>query len=190
MALVKSIAFVDGENLTIRYQSLLKDGRKPRQDTVHIPDIFVWQPEIGRPIIDTDMIRINYYTSMVGDDDAIASTRETIAAQKYDGQGDYYGYCQLYPRVYKKPRKSTKSRLVDINITIDVMRHANTDAVDVVYLFSGDGDFVELVEEVGRSGKKICVAAFSSGLDPRLRVVADRFILLDDLYFAPAPGPA
>jgi hypothetical protein len=29
------------------------------------------------------------------------------------------------------------------------------------------------------------VAAFSSGLDPRLRVVADRFFFLDDFYFEP-----
>jgi uncharacterized LabA/DUF88 family protein len=74
-------------------------------------------------------------------------------------------------------------------ITIDVMRHSYTDAVDVVYLFSGDGDFVELVKDAGRGGKRVCVAAFSSGLDPRLRLVADRFALLDDLYFEPHPVP-
>ena len=72
-----------------------------------------------------------------------------------------------------------------MNIAIDVTRHAYTDSVDVVYLFSGDGDFVNLVEDAGRSGKRICVAAFSSGLDQRLPVVADRFILLDDFYFEP-----
>jgi uncharacterized LabA/DUF88 family protein len=189
MALVKSIAFVDGENLAIRYQTLVEAGRKPLPGTIHIPDVFVWHPQIGRPAIDTDIIRINYYTSMVGDDDALTDVRETIAAVRYHGYRDYYGPCQLHPRVYKKAKKSTKSRLVDINITIDVMRHAYTDAVDVVYLFSGDGDFVELVEDVGRGGKRICVAAFSSGLDPRLRVVADRFVLLDDLFFEPVPTP-
>lgn len=192
MALVKSIAFVDGENLTMRYQALLKEGRKPSQAVVHLPDVFVWQSNIGRAVIDTDMIRINYYTSMVGDEDAVTATKAAIAAQRYYGFGDLYGPCQLHPRVYKKPQKSTKSRLVDINITIDMMRHAYTGAVDVAYLFSGDGDFVELVEDIGRSGKRVCVAAFSSGLDPRLRVVADRFFLLDDLYFDPvtpvAPG--
>lgn len=82
---------------------------------------------------------------------------------------------------------------LDINITIDVMRHAYTDAVDVVYLLSGDGDFVELVSEVARSGKKVCLGALSSGLEPRLRYAVDRFILLDDLFFHPvqeaAPSP-
>jgi uncharacterized LabA/DUF88 family protein len=191
MALVKSVIFVDGENLTMRYQALAGAGRKPKSDVVHIPDVFVWHPGINmnRAVIDTDIIRINYYTSKIGDDAAITATRECIARQRYYGRGDLYGPCQLHPRVYKKPLKSTKSRLVDINITIDMMRHAYTDAVDVVYLFSGDGDFVELVEDIGRSGKRVCVAAFSSGLDPRLPVVADRFFLLDDLYFDPIPAP-
>jgi uncharacterized LabA/DUF88 family protein len=187
MALVKSIVFVDGENLTFRFQAMKAQGRIPIPAVQHEPDVFVWAPPfLGyEKIIDTDIIRINYYTSKVGDDNAVTAAREMIAAQRYWMHGDLYGRCQLHPRVFKKPQKSQKSRLVDINITIDVMRHAFTDAVDVVYLFSGDGDFVDLIEEVGRSGKRICVAAFSSGLDPRLRVMADRFVLLDDFYFAP-----
>ncbi len=190
MALVKSILFVDGENLAMRYQALVESGRQPKPSVIHIPDVFVWQHALGSAVINTDVLRVNYYTSMVGDDDAVAATKDLISAQRYFGHGDYYGQCQLYPRVYKKPKKSTKSRLVDINITIDVMRHAYTNAVDVVYLFSGDGDFIHLIEEVARSGKKICVSAFSSGLEPRLRAVADRFTLLDEYYFEPLPAPA
>ena len=129
------------------------------------------------------------YTSKVGDDDSVAALREKIACNWHHMAGDFFGPCQIHPRVYKKAQKSKKSRLVDINIVIDVMRHASMDAVDVVYLFSGDGDFVDLVEEVGRSGKRICVAAFSSGLDPRMRVMPDRFTLLDPLYFQPDPPP-
>ena len=185
MALVKSIAFVDGENLTLRYQALIREGRQPKPGTAHIPDVFVWQPNISRLVINTDIIRISYYTSMVGDDDALAATKKSIASNYYSMAGDFYGPCQLHPRVYKKLNKSTKSRLVDINIAIDVTRHAYNNSVDVVYLFSGDGDFVNLVEDAGRSGKRICVAAFSSGLDQRLPVVADRFFVLDDLYFEP-----
>lgn len=120
---------------------------------------------------------------MVGDDVRLAKAKKDIATVSYDGNGDYYGPCQLTPRVFKKSNQSHKSRLVDINIAIDIMRHAYTGAIDVVYLFSGDGDFSELVEEVARSGKRICVAAFSSGLDSSLPVMADRFYDLDQLYF-------
>jgi uncharacterized LabA/DUF88 family protein len=171
----------------MRYQALLASGRTPRTSVKHCPDVYVWASDLGqRDVIDTDLIRINYYTSMVGDDDAVAKVRDEISALRYNMHGDFYGPCQLYPRVYKKPKKSTKSRLVNINITIDVMRHSYANAVDVVYLFSGDGDFVNLVEEVTRSGKKVCLAAFSSGLEPRLVSSVDRFVLLDDFYFEPA----
>ncbi len=187
MALVRSILFVDGENLPMRYQALVASGRTPRPSVKHCPNVYVWTSDLGhRDVIDTDLIHINYYTSMVGDDHAVAKVRDEISALRYSAIGDLYGLCQLYPRVYKKPKKSTKSRLVDINITIDVMRHSYANAVDVVYLFSGDGDFVNLVEEVTRSGKKVCLAAFSSGLESRLVSSVDRFVLLDDFYLEPA----
>ena len=192
MALVKSILLADGENLSMRYQSLIEAGRIPKPTNVHIRDVFVWQPDWGslRPLINTDVLRVNYYTSMIGDDDAVQSVCDEISRQSYSGSGDFYGPCQLFPRVYKKPKKSTKSRLVDINITIDAMRHAYSDAVDVVYLLSGDGDFLHLVEDLARSGKKVCVGAFTSGLEPRLRTSVDRFVLLDDIFFQPiSSGP-
>jgi uncharacterized LabA/DUF88 family protein len=186
MALVKSIVFIDGENLTIRYQGMVGEGRVPHASVVHRADVFVWNTQFalgeGIPGIDTDILRVNYYTSAAGDEQTIADVRDEIASHRYGHYGDCYGWCQLYPRVYKKENRSRKSRLVDINVTIDVMRSAYTNAVDVVYLFSGDGDFIELAAEVARSGKKICLAAFSSGLNPKLKAVADRFILLDNLF--------
>ena len=186
MALVRSILFVDGENITMRYQALLESGRIPKATVKHNQDVYVWTSELGyKGVIDTDILRINYYTSMVGDDDAVTKIKNELGALQYDDPRSFYGKCQLFPRVFKKPKKSTKSRLVDINIVIDVMRHSYSNAVDVVYLFSGDGDFVHLVEEVARSGKKICLAAFSSGLEPRLASAVDRFVLLDDFYFEP-----
>lgn len=194
MALVRSILLVDGENLTMRYQAMLAEGRVPKAGVKHSRDVYVWQSSLGgTAIINTDLIRINYYTSVVADDDGVNRFRSEIGEFTYHVDGDFYGICQLLPRVYKKPKKSTKSRLVDINITIDAMRHAYSNAVDVIYLFSGDGDFVHLVEEIARSGRKVCLAAFSSGLEPRLVSSVDRFTLLDDFYFeavAPQVSPA
>ena len=183
MALVKSMLFIDGENLTMRFQAMQAASRKPLPNVIHVVDEFVWSPLPQRAIVDTDVIRINYYTSKVGDDDAVSALKQTIASNWYFMSGDVLGPCQMHPRVYKKPQKSHKSRLVDINIAIDVMRYAYTNAIDVVYIFSGDGDFVNLIEEVGRSGRRVCVAAFTSGLDPRLRVASDRFVELDNYYF-------
>jgi uncharacterized LabA/DUF88 family protein len=191
VALVPTILFVDGENLTIRYQALLKEGRVAKPSVVHIPDVYVWQPDLSSSgIIGTDVLRINYYTSLVGDDGLLAETEARIAGQRYRGHGDLYKGCQIYPRVYKKPARSNKSRLVDINITIDVMRHCYGRGIDVIWLFSGDGDFVALVEEAARSGTKVGVAAFSSGLEKRLSRTADDFFSLDELYFQPVGAQA
>jgi hypothetical protein len=196
MALVKSIVFIDGENLTIRYQAMRDAGRSPRPDAVHEPDVFVWRRDFatfGIPGIDTDVLRVGYYTSVVGDDNRLAAVQTLMADCSYGvhgaGMRDYYGTCQINPRVFKKAQRSNKSRLVDINITIDVMRHACARDIDVVYLLSGDGDFVELVREASRHGQKVCVGALSSGLEPRMRSVGDRFIDLDDVFFAPLALP-
>ena len=188
MALVRSILLADGENLAIRYQALIASGRVPKATNVHIQDVFVWQPDPNSlgSFIRTDILRINYYSSVVGDDVRVEVVRDHISKVKYYAHDDLYGGCQLHPHVFKKLKSSTKSRRVDINIAIDAMRHAYTDAVDVIYLMSGDGDFLHLVEEIARSGKKVCVAAFSSGLETRLRSSVDHFTLLDDIFFEPA----
>jgi hypothetical protein len=187
---VKSIVFIDGENLTLRYQAMLAEGRQPHPDVVHEPDVFVWRSwfaEYGIPGINTDVLRIGYYTSVIGDDVRLLQVQEQMAICRYGVRGtgvqDFFGTCQVNPRIFKKPVRSNKSRLVDINITIDVMRHACGRDIDVIYLFSGDGDFLELVREASRNGQKVCVGAFSSGLERRMRSVGDSFIDLDEVFF-------
>jgi uncharacterized LabA/DUF88 family protein len=186
MALVKTILFVDGENLTLRYQAMLAEGYKPHDHIVHIPDVFVWSNNIATaltPEIDTDVFRINYYTSVVGTYERIEEIRANIARCKYEQAGNYYGESQITPHVFKKPVQRAKSRKVDINIAVDVMRHAYTDDADVIYVFSGDGDFLDLFRDVMRRGKRLCVGAFSSGLHPEIRHSVDRYIQLDWAFF-------
>jgi uncharacterized LabA/DUF88 family protein len=194
MALVKSILFIDGENLTLRFQAMEKEG-KTRQTTVsHIPDVFVWNQSFdgfGIPGIDSDLLRVNYYSSATGDIPCIDGIKDSISKHSYSTRvmHDYYGSCQLLPRIFKKDNQSRKSRLVDISLTIDIMRHCYSSSVEVIYLFSGDGDFLELTSEIARSGKKIVLGAFSSGLESRLKSNVDRFIDLDSLFFQPAESP-
>jgi hypothetical protein len=185
VSLVRSMMFIDGENLTFRYQAMVKEGRKPKETVFHIPDVCVWDKHFTHMggIIRTDVVRASYYTSMCGDDDALGEARKRISELGGRPSGDLYGGFQLVPHVYKKPAKSQKSRLVDINIVIDVMRQAYSDSIEKVYILSGDGDFVHLVEEIGRRGKQVCLAAFSSGLDSRLAYSVDSFVSLDDYYF-------
>lgn len=65
------------------------------------------------------------------------------------------------------------------------MRAALSTPVDVICLISGDGDYLPLIQEVTRTGKRIYVAALSSGLNPQLIRSVDSFLNLDPLFFFP-----
>ena|SRR3990167_153455 len=185
MALVKSAMLVDGENLVFRYQSMVKDGFKPRESVEHICDKLVWADGIER-LWTTDFYRVSYYTSCVGDSLAIDGLKKRISNIGFElsgSQQSYFGKINLSPHVYKKEKSSNKTRLVDINICIDAMRYACSTNTDVIAILSGDGDFAELVKELQRHGKKVCIGAFSSGLAEELTYLPDSFISLDKTFF-------
>lgn len=186
MALVKSILFVDGENLTFRYQELLKSGKKPKEGVIHIPDVFVWHNDIAR-LWKIDFYRVLFYSSVVGDDLKIKEIKDIISKQIFhedlDQSMNYFGKLQIVPSIFKKESKSHKSRLVDISITIDSMRFAYTNAADVLCFISGDGDFLNLYSEIMKGGKKVSVAALSSGLSEAVKSSVDYFVDLDNVFF-------
>lgn len=187
----RSILFADGENLTFRYQDMVAAGRSPREDTVHVADTFVWNSNVTRSPYDSldSVIRVHYYTSATGDHDKINSIQHQISQQMFvspSTAGFHHG--QVVPLVYKKIAQSKKTRNIDIQIVIDIMRYTFTDAIDRVYLASGDGDYAPLIHEVMRRGKQVELLAFSSGLNPALRPLVDRVHLLDDKFFKdPSP---
>jgi uncharacterized LabA/DUF88 family protein len=180
----RSIIFIDGENLVFRYQSMLAAGKKPSPKVVHIPDVFVWHPTMTEWCL-MHVLRVYFYTSVVGDDKKIADIKDkiskTIFSFEYDK--DRGGTAQIIPIVFKKSAKSQKTRQVDIQITIDMMRFAHQQPVDVLYLVSGDGDYLPLISEVMRQGKEVYVGALSSGLNPELQYSVDEFHNLDKYFF-------
>ena len=182
--LKKVIAFVDGENLVCRYQGMLAAGRIAKPDVVYIRDSFVWSPHVTRWTV-MDLIRVSYYTSVVGDDQKVAEVSRCISQTRFEcSSADYVGNAQVIPRVHKKPGNSRKTKIVDVDITMDVMRAALEMPVDGIYLLSGDADYLTLVREITRTtAKQVYVAAFSSGLAKELRSAAEQFIDLDQWFF-------
>lgn len=64
-----------------------------------------------------------------------------------------------------------------------MLSHAFRGNYDAAILISGDGDYVPVVEEVKRLGKRVHVAFFQSqGLSPDLVRAADSFYDLTDLF--------
>jgi len=187
-SLGRMMVFIDGENLVLRYQAMLDDGRISRDEVVHEPDVFVWQPASVRPGMNV-VLRATYYTYAVGDEARLREVREMIRNLQFT-QYDVPGAIlpgqiyQLYPKVFKKA-KGTRGKGVDIQMTVDILTHVYQNNLDVLYLVAGDGDYHPLVDEAIRMGKQVFIAALSSGLSDSLIDRADRLHILDSTYFKP-----
>ena len=195
----ETLIFVDGENLTLRYQEMVRAGRVPAPDNVHIRDCFVWNQRVLDDNL-WNLKRVSYYTSVTGSDDLVRQVREQIAAVKFNcrtgaiggalGTGFTTRTGQIVPFVRKKSARTRKESICDIAITVDVMRACYRDHAKVIWLFSGDGDFLSLLNEVVHNGKSAYVAALSSGLSEEIHFVVDEFFLLDKYFFLPEPPAA
>jgi len=169
--------FVDGENLTIQgqkhFESRLVPGREFKKD------IFVWFPEqratgsmFGSnfaPDLYGEAVRAHYYTSLTGTDEDVIAVRAALRMIGFE------------PRVFKREVKGRPSKGVDIALATDLLGHAFRNNLDAAVLIAGDGDYVPMIEEVKRLGKRVYVAflAQDSGLNPRLQVAADEFFPLE-----------
>ena len=184
----KTLIFVDGENLYFRYKEMLNAGRTPRPDNIVIQDCFVWNQRVLNDNI-WSIKRLAYYTSVVGDDLLVRSVRERISGIMFtcitekSAQTHSTTSGQIMPFVRKKSARSRKESVCDIAIAVDVMRACYREHAETIWIFSGDGDFVQLLTEVVHSGKRVYASAFSSGLNEEIRFVVDEFLPLDKHFF-------
>lgn len=179
------IALVDGENLTFCYQRMLRDGRVPYADNVHLPDAFVWNNRLlGNPI-NYDVIRITYYTSIFGGSERAPEVKSLIQQQQYPcGDERTRTWQRLNAAVFTKSQQAKKTKIVDMRICIDALANTIDRNMDVLFLVAGDGDYVPLIEEVMRHGIRTCVLALSEGLSGAMTGVGDEFKCLDDTLFS------
>ena len=184
----KVMGFVDGENLVFRYQAMCKEGAVPKANVIHVPDVVVWHPSITENMYG-EFVRISFYQTVVGAEERINEAKQAICDIEYAFEGsetsrDEPYYCgNLVPRVFKKENKNSKTKSVDINLTVDMLRHAINGPIDVLFLLSGDGDYLPLVDEASRHGKQVWLAAFSNGFNKNLRFAVDEFFCLDKYFF-------
>lgn len=171
------MAFIDGENLTMRAQEIARSKNiELVEGKYYKKNVFIWFKGIkgtqkpgdtpGLAMrLQNHSVRSYYYTSVFGDDDKVTEVRSTIWA------------CGFDPQVFKKEKRDEKAKGVDIALTIGMLSHAYMNNYDVALLFSGDGDYIPVVNEVKRLGKAVYVSAFlKSGLSRELRLASDSFI--------------
>lgn len=184
----RMMVFIDGENLVARYQAM-ENERKLMPKVRHRKDTYVWNGYSIRPGLNV-VLRATYYTYAVGSSDIVnevAGELRSFNFSQYSIPGEHFTnqlVQTLYPRVFKKS-KNRSGKGVDIQMTVDVLTNVYQNNLDVVYLVSGDGDYAPLIHEAQRMGKHVIVAALSSGLSPELKLIADSFFDLDNVYFEP-----
>ena len=154
------MTFVDGENFTLRAQELARrEGIDLSADPAHhLQDVFAWIPEFGAingiytyqlfPLEQPLATRAYYYTSVTGAESTLLSVKQRLRDLGFD------------PLVFKKPSGNVKSKGVDITLTKDMLSHAFSDHYDDAVVVAGDGDYIPLIEEVKRQGKRVYVAFF------------------------------
>ncbi|MFC1596574.1 NYN domain-containing protein [Planctomycetota bacterium] len=175
----RRMMFVDGENFTIRAQELAKEHSSDTIGDMHHPDVCFWSSWIegnlstggGQELIQAIDARRYYYTCMTSDRPGIDRVRDDLVERGFT------------PVVIQKVR-GKRAKGVDITLTKDMLVHAFFDNYDFAVLIAGDGDYVPLVEEVKRFGKRVYVVFFDEqhGLNPELRRAADRFVLLQPSF--------
>lgn len=77
-------------------------------------------------------------------------------------------------QIYKESKKADW----DVGIAVDAIKISSS--LDVILLFSGDGDFIPLVEYLKNNGKQVEVIAFSKSTSSKLKGVADDFFDIGD----------
>jgi uncharacterized LabA/DUF88 family protein len=187
MSIPKTFLFADGENMVMRFQAMTSEGRRPKEDVIHIKDVFVWHPDVTKWSV-MDVQRVTYYSSATGDQQKIADIKAKIAGVSFDYEHEYgqdvpVGSAQIVPRIYHKAAQSRKTRNVDINIIIDMLRVAHLPSTELLILLSGDGDYLPVIEECMRLGKPVWVCSFSSGCHKELPYAVDLHVDLDEMFF-------
>jgi len=183
------MVFVDGENLVYRYQDMV-GGKTPQSNIIHKEDMFVWAPNAVDPgPHPINIIRATYYTCVVGDDERVSEIASEIRGLKFNRHYESKLPEFLSPIIFKKSNKSAKAKGVDIQLTVDILTHTYQNNLDVVYLISGDGDYLPVISEVMRNGKQVYLAALSKGLNQKLINSVDKFINLDPIFFKKGGEP-
>jgi uncharacterized LabA/DUF88 family protein len=172
--LARAMIFVDGENLAIGYGAMLKErGEKPHPSITFEQDVLVWCARWGGMTSGIPAIMRKYfYTSVVGGQAEIDKTESQLKKLGIEA-----------PRVFKKEKKSLRTKGVDITLSTDMLLHAARKNYDIAVLVTGDADFIPLIKAVQGEGARVQVLALSRGLSPKLETVADEIRILDEYLF-------
>lgn len=180
----RAMCFIDGENIAIGYKRMLDSNPDlvSKDSVIYKEDVLAWNPIGIIPYsgqYEFDFIRSYYYTS-TGSGQVEEIENALLDISIFSGK---YSHLYFHPVVFEKKNRNRKSKGVDIQIAIDILSHTYKNNLDFVFLFTGDADYIPIVEEVYSSGKRVIIGSFSDGFSPKLRNKADGVIHLDYEFF-------
>mgnify|MGYP001477019362 FL=1 len=160
----KTVLFIDGSNFYAAARSLSMDIDYARM-RAHFAK-------------DTRLIRAYYYTALPEDQD-YSPLRPLIDWLDYNG----YAVVSKLTREFTDP-ETGKRRIkgnMDMEIALDMLKLAPK--IDHAVLFSGDGDFCRLLEDVQSMGVRVTVVSTTKTSPPMaadaLRRMSDEFIEME-----------
>ena len=162
----KTVIFIDGSNFYAAARALGMDIDYARM-RAHFAQ-------------DTNLLRVCYYTALP-EDQEYSPLRPLIDWLDYNG----YSVISKLTREFTDP-ETGKRRVkgnMDMEIALDMLRL--TPYIDHAILFSGDGDFCRLLEDVQSSGVRVSVVSTTRTSPPMaadsLRRMADNFIEMEHI---------
>ncbi len=190
----KTVVIVDGENLAIRFKAMIEGDYEPMNNVTHERDVFVWSRDLFQEHnTQKDILRISCFTCVTGGIDKVKKLKDKIGSIEYScqvglsgGGGGYHPKSitnkgTLNPRIFTK-QKGMPSKQVDIAMVIDAFNYSIIDNIDEIHIMSGDSDFIPVIQEIMRRGKKVTVSSFSSGVKDEMKHIPDTYQCLDNIF--------
>ena len=119
------------------------------------------------------LLRAYYYTAIL-EDQEFSSIRPLVDWLDYNG---YTVVTKSAKEIFGNDGRRKIKGNMDIELAVDALEQS--DHVDHIVIFSGDGDFVRLVEAIQRKGKKVSIFSTKNMVADDLRRQADHFIDLE-----------
>lgn len=173
----KTVLFIDGSNFYTAARALNMDVDYARMRAYFAQD--------------TNLLRACYYTALP-EDQEYSPLRPLIDWLDYNG----YSVISKLTREFTDPdtgKRRVKGNM-DMEIALDMLRLAPH--IDHAVLFSGDGDFCRLLEDVQGIGVRVSVVSTTRTSPPMaadsLRRMADEFIEMESIreFITRPPRPA